>query len=286
MKSSIVRRTWYLTVISIILLTCVAHAQKNSKVKWQDNYSWTWEDTDTGTRALVDNNNLLPITVVIDYKLKNLKPSKSNGSYVVVPALAKNFEVITMDKIDSKKGWKFLKNKTLTYLGDLTDSEYDEDFIYKLPFKKGEAFKVHQGVNGNFSHQDKYAWDFTMPVGTEIYAVRDGLIVELEKRNSRNCNKQSCSAYNNYIKILHSDGTIAEYLHLKKNGVKVKLGQMIKAGQLIGYSGNTGWSTGPHLHLNMYLMDKKNQKITLPMRFELGDGNVINELKAGVLYSN
>ncbi|ARN76557.1 hypothetical protein BST97_00245 [Nonlabens spongiae] len=286
MNSLIVQRTRYLTLILILLLSYPARAQKNNKDKWQENYSWRWENTDSGTKALVDNNNLLPITVVIDYKLKNLKPNKPNGSYVVVPALAKNFEVISMDRIDPKKGSKFLKNDTLTYLGDLTDSEYDEDFVYLLPFKKGRSFKVHQGVNGDFSHQDKYAWDFTMPVGTEIYAVRDGLVVDLERRNSKNCKTQSCSKYNNYIKILHSDGTIAEYLHLKKNGVKVKIGQNVKSGQLIGYSGNTGWSTGPHLHLNMYLLDKNNQKITLPMKFKMGDGSIVDELKGGISYSN
>lgn len=121
---------------------------------------------------------------------------------------------------------------------------------------------------------------------TEIYSVRDGLVVDLEERNSRNCESQSCSKYNNYIKILHSDGTIAEYLHLKKNGVEVKIGQNVKSGQLIGYSGNTGWSTGPHLHLNMYLLDKENQKITLPMKFKIGDGSIVDELKGGIHYSN
>lgn len=165
MKNLILQHTSYLTLVLILFLNHSARAQKNNLDKWQENYSWRWENTDSGTKAIVNNNNLLPITVVIDYKLKNLKPDKPNGAYIVVPALAKNFEVISMDKIDAKKGWKFLKNNTLTYLGDLTDSEYDEDFVYELPFKKGSSFKVHQGVNGDFSHQDKYAWDFTMPIG-------------------------------------------------------------------------------------------------------------------------
>jgi murein DD-endopeptidase MepM/ murein hydrolase activator NlpD len=272
-------------ILFFFLVIPRCYAQKGKKEKWMKNYTWEWVNTDSGTKAIVDNNNLLPITVVLDYDLVNLKSDKPNGTYVVVPASAKGFEVVNMTIINPKKGWKFKGNKSLTYLGDLTDTEYDSEHIYKLPFAKGKSFRVSQGVNGKISHHDQNAWDFDMPEGSKVFAVRDGLVVDTEKKNSKNCKDKSCVKFNNYIKILHDDGTVIEYLHLKKNGVKVKPGQKVKAGLHIGNSGNTGWSTGPHLHISLYLKNKDNERVFLPMKFQIADGSVVEELKEGTEYA-
>jgi murein DD-endopeptidase MepM/ murein hydrolase activator NlpD len=52
----------------------------------------------------------------------------------------------------------------------------------------------------------------------------------------------------NYVRILHADGTMGLYAHLEEGGVLVQVGQHVRAGQEIGLSGNTGFTTGPHLH--------------------------------------
>ena len=72
--------------------------------------------------------------------------------------------------------------------------------------------------------------------------------------------------YGNFIKIYHGDGTIGSYVHLKRNGSIVEKGDKIEKGQLIGFSGNTGWSSGPHLHF-MVAQNKDFQNITLPIKF-------------------
>jgi len=123
-----------------------------------------------------------------------------------------------------------------------------------------------------------------MPVGTKVFACREGLVVEVVKNNTKNCDKPSCADYNNYIKILHSDGTIMQYLHFRKNGVRVKPGQKVVKGQHIGFSGNVGWSTGPHLHIDLYLTDKDNNYKTLKTKFKTDNNTITEEMKKDVLY--
>lgn len=271
----------FLFSLIFLLLINLSFGQNDT---WKKKYTQRWENTTTGTQLIVDNENYLPITYVVDYQYDNLKPSVDYGTYVVIPARSNGFLVCNYDKVDSNKGWKTIHNNTLVYLGDLTDTTYDEDFLYELPFEKGKSFKVGQGYNGNISHQEKKAIDFNMPVGTKIFASREGVVVDVVRTNSKNCAQASCAKYNNYIKVLHSDGTIMQYLHLKKFGVKVKVGQKVKKGQHIGFSGNTGWSTGPHLHLELYLIDRDNNYTSLPMQFNSSNG-IIDELLEGEIFT-
>ncbi|TAF48788.1 MAG: M23 family metallopeptidase, partial [Sphingobacteriia bacterium] len=95
--------------------------------------------------------------------------------------------------------------------------------------------------------------DFTMPEGTAVHAARSGVVIQLVDKNNQGCGNETCKNFNNYINILHDDGSIANYSHLQQNGVSCQLGQRVNAGDRIGWSGNTGWSTGPHLHFIVFL---------------------------------
>ncbi len=127
-----------------------------------------------------------------------------------------------------------------------------DEFKYRLPFAKGSNFECIQSFNGNFSHNaiaSKYAIDFKMPIGTPIYAARGGTVVYTkEDSNEGGRDREKYIDKANKIMIYHNDGTVASYDHLMPNGVDVKEGEMVEIGQLIGYSGNTGFSTTPHLH--------------------------------------
>ncbi|MNC55834.1 Murein DD-endopeptidase MepM [compost metagenome] len=83
-----------------------------------------------------------------------------------------------------------------------------------------------------------------MPEGTPILAARDGMVVAT-------LNNQAGAAPNpggNHVRILHDDGTMGVYLHLQQGSVQVGVGQRVRAGAPIARSGNTGRSSGPHLH--------------------------------------
>ncbi len=115
-----------------------------------------------------------------------------------------------------------------------------------------------------------------MPEGTEITAIRDGTVVAIkEDSNEGGPNEEQYVDKANYVWILHDDGSIANYLHLKKDGVLLNLGDKVKAKDVIALSGNTGYSTGPHLHLQLRLPKGFYSNDSLPMRFQGINGALI-----------
>lgn len=94
--------------------------------------------------------------------------------------------------------------------------------------------------------------DFRIPAGTAIRAAGPGTVVGVEegcKPGDRWCSGRR----GNHVEIAHPAGRHSRYLHLRPHGVVVSLGEQVVRGQVIGYSGNTGDSTGPHLHYDELL---------------------------------
>jgi len=121
-------------------------------------------------------------------------------------------------------------------------------------FVQGAGGKAHPtgglGVNRQTIHGSPAALDFSLPVGNKIYAVRDGVVstskdlVGYEPRAAHGGN--GYRSYGRYITIQHDGGGSSLYAHLSQRFAQA--GQKVKAGSVIGLSGNTGMSTGPHLH--------------------------------------
>jgi murein DD-endopeptidase MepM/ murein hydrolase activator NlpD len=116
-------------------------------------------------------------------------------------------------------------------------------FGYRLhPIYK--TYKMHSGI------------DFTAPTGTPIYATGNGRVVPAPN---------GASGYGNHVVIDHGFGYKTLYAHMYKS--KVRMGERVKRGQLIGYVGNTGLSSGPHLH---YEVIKNGNKIN-PINYFFND---------------
>ncbi|WP_256646324.1 M23 family metallopeptidase [Thermomonas paludicola] len=131
-----------------------------------------------------------------------------------------------------------------------------QDVAYLLPLPGEQAGNhVEQGFDGGFSHQDaenRYALDFAAAVGTPVLAARAGIVMQIQdgyREHGLDYARDAGRA--NFIRILHEDGSMALYAHLANAGTQVHLGQQVQAGQRIGLSGNTGYSTAPHLHFSV-----------------------------------
>lgn len=154
--------------------------------------------------------------------------------------------------------------------GDPTESPYC------LPWAEGESYAVGQSYCSPppGSHQTRYAYDFLMPLGTEIRNVRAGEVVELREHFA---DDNRTGGQENMVSLRHDDGTISIYMHLRHQGVAVEMGERVPRGGLIGWSGNTGDPAGvPHLHfqicLRSGLCSYTTQEITLPVNFRNAEG--------------
>ena len=156
--------------------------------------------------------------------------------------------------------------------------KHDDDYLYRLPFAKSEGFYVVQGFNGGYSHRglSKYSVDFAMPNGTQLYAAREGIVVDVEASHHRGGASRKYAAYANFVVIEHSDGSTGEYYHLQQNGVFVKPGDKVTRGQLIGLSGSTGFTSLPHLHFAVYKALSQGNTQSLRFKFVSADGVVDN----------
>jgi len=145
----------------------------------------------------------------------------------------------------------------------------DTSFIYELPYESGRSYLMVQGYYSPYTHRNRVAIDFKMKKGTRICAARGGVVMRLNKTGNKGGLKGEYRQHANYIVIQHEDGSRAGYWHLKKDGVFVNVGDTVKTGQVIGLSGNTGYTAFPHLHFVVWSFDEKGQWQTIPTRFRL-----------------
>ncbi len=141
---------------------------------------------------------------------------------------------------------------------------------YQLPFSKDIKFKIAK-PEGKYAHEKypeiRYAVDFIIPIGTPVLAIRAGKVIDLKDDSDEWGTDLSFVDKVNFVAIDHQDGTYAEYLHLGKDKIKVKKGDKVKTGDLLGYAGLSGCMDMPHLHLNVFKI-KNGKAISISVKFD------------------
>ncbi len=158
-------------------------------------------------------------------------------------------------------------------MGDPT-SVHEPERAYRVPYAVATAFRVTQAFPHSETHttpDSRYAVDLSMPVGTGIYAARAGTVFEVTSTNFEGGTDPENAAAANIVHILHEDGTYAVYAHLNWNSIRVRPGDVVRRGEYIADSGNTGFSSGPHLHFAV-LRNRGMGVESLPVVFEGANG--------------
>jgi murein DD-endopeptidase MepM/ murein hydrolase activator NlpD len=182
--------------------------------------------------------------------------------------------------------WSAAMSRTDVELGHV-GADHDDSYLYRLPYGDGISFPIIQGYCAKLSHRgaESFTLDFGMPVGTPVHAARDGVVVLVEDSHDAGCAREDCGRFANFVVVLHSDGTTGEYFHLQRASVRVRPGDRVARGERLARSGNTGFSTAPHLHFGVYRTGLDGTAESIAVRFQTRRG-AIGTPRSGARYSN
>jgi murein DD-endopeptidase MepM/ murein hydrolase activator NlpD len=122
---------------------------------------------------------------------------------------------------------------------------------YRVPYAVGQSFRVTQAYPSTITHKEagsSFAVDIALPMQTPVYAARAGKVINVAHEHYRGGISPGMMDEANFVQILHDDDTVAMYAHLHWDSIRVRPGQQVQRGEYIADSGNTGFSSGPHLH--------------------------------------
>jgi murein DD-endopeptidase MepM/ murein hydrolase activator NlpD len=182
--------------------------------------------------------------------------------------------------------WSAAMSRADVALGHI-DADHDDGYLYRLPYGDDVSFPIIQGYDAKLSHRgaERFTLDFGMPVGTPVHAARDGVVALVEDSHDLGCAREQCGRFANFVVVLHSDGTTAEYFHLARGSVQVRPGQQVARGQWLARSGNTGFSTAPHLHFGVYRTGRDRTTESVAVRFQTRSG-AVGTPRSGAHYLN
>ncbi len=236
-----------------------------------------------GLSLIVENRGACDVTVTLSLDASNVRVNQIKPQTETYRAHSETEAVRIFPEDPTKRcSWRFHYSWVK---GDVR-ATHDPNTVYLLPFEAGRSFRVSQGFNGKLTHfdQDQYAVDFAMREGTPVCAARAGVVVDLEESYKTGGPSKKYKDRVNFVSIAHADGTVGEYCHLQQNGALVEIGDHVEAGQRVALSGNTGYSTFPHLHFGVYSPIDGKQLQSHPVRFSTRQG-IIPEPQEGRRYT-
>lgn len=270
---------FFLTLLVCGTLTAAAQVAAPANNK---SVTLSTEEVEEGRQLIAENTNPFSVTLTVDVSGTNFTTDRRLPLTVVLKA-RETSELTVISLKEEGKDMEFQVRSTWV-IGNVI-AQHDDSYVYRLPFQNGRQYRVGQSYNGSFSHQgaQRYSVDFMMDEGTPVVAAREGIVAKAVERFREGGADESFKKKANYVLVEHDDGTLAEYAHLKQNGVLTEVGVRVAKGQVIGLSGNTGYSTGPHLHFMVFKIRSDGSAQSLPVRVRTTRG-IVSDFNRGEEY--
>lgn len=256
------RFLWVFAVLFIFsLLADAARAQ---------NYPFTVISEQQGNKHVLvaKNNGRAPVQVFVSLVDASNAVSRPAMPFDRVVGAGQTLQLAELASASGAGGYSF-RFRSTWQLGD-PKAVHDTRAVYRLPFENNKRYVVSQAPGGplitHTTAAQRDAIDIAMPQGEPIVAARAGIVIE----NVRPFDTGRMEPYYydkaNVVRILHDDGTWADYAHLLKYSANIVPGQRIEAGVEIGLSGSSGFSGGPHLHF-VVQKNEGGKVVSVPVTF-------------------
>jgi hypothetical protein len=225
----------------------------------------------------IENGNNYPRIIRINVSNDNNRADVLVSALITAPANGKVTQII-----NAAEGKIFAGNVYWSYgqgVGDLTKKA--EINGYQIPFDSQTKSTVCQ-----YPHGKDPAIDFCAPIGTKVYAAKDGVVIWVVDQYAEGGNDPKYSNKANLVEVIHADGTKALYTHLENKSITVKAGAHIAKGEVLGAIGLSGQTSGPHLHFHVVKLNDELKDEFIDPVFEDENGKVIEIKKDFVVSRN